>query len=90
MQAKGVALGWEHLTDPQVRSGALVPVGGHVLKTGPGVLRRLAALTRTEQSGAAGAATGCWRKGRETGPRAPRTDTHDCGRALQLRRSMPR
>lgn len=34
LSGEGVALGWEHLTDPQVRSGALVPVCGHVLKTG--------------------------------------------------------
>lgn len=34
LSGEGVALGWEHLTDPQVRSGALVPVGNHVLKTG--------------------------------------------------------
>lgn len=34
LSGEGVALGWEHLTDPQVRSGALVPMGSHVLKTG--------------------------------------------------------
>ena len=31
---EGIALGWEHLIAPQIRSGALVPVGGHVLRTG--------------------------------------------------------
>ncbi|OJF90398.1 LysR substrate-binding domain-containing protein [Pararhizobium antarcticum] len=30
----GIALGWQHLTERQVGSGALVPVGGHVLDTG--------------------------------------------------------
>ncbi|MCF3642277.1 LysR substrate-binding domain-containing protein [Rhizobium sp. TRM95111] len=30
----GVALGWQHLIEMQVRSGALVPVTGHVLSTG--------------------------------------------------------
>ncbi len=30
----GIALGWRHLIERQVQSGALVPVGGHVLETG--------------------------------------------------------
>ncbi|MBP2235475.1 DNA-binding transcriptional LysR family regulator [Sinorhizobium kostiense] len=34
LAGEGIALGWEHLILPQVRSGALVPVGGHVLRTG--------------------------------------------------------
>ncbi|MBZ7920643.1 LysR family transcriptional regulator [Ensifer adhaerens] len=34
LAGEGVALGWEHLINPQIRSGALVPVAGHVLKTG--------------------------------------------------------
>ncbi len=34
LAGEGIALGWEHLTARQVRSGALVPVGGHVLRTG--------------------------------------------------------
>ncbi|HEV7322362.1 MAG TPA: LysR substrate-binding domain-containing protein [Ensifer sp.] len=34
LAGEGVALGWEHLIYPQIRSGALVPVAGHVLKTG--------------------------------------------------------
>jgi DNA-binding transcriptional LysR family regulator len=32
LAGEGVALGWQHLIDQQVRSGALVPVGGHILK----------------------------------------------------------
>lgn len=34
LAGEGVALGWRHLIERQVRSGALVPVGGHVLDTG--------------------------------------------------------
>lgn len=34
LAGEGIALGWEHLIAPQIRSGALVPVGGHVLRTG--------------------------------------------------------
>lgn len=34
LAGEGVALGWEHLTRPQIRSGALAPVADHVLKTG--------------------------------------------------------
>ncbi|MDX3925631.1 MAG: LysR substrate-binding domain-containing protein [Shinella sp.] len=34
LAGEGVALGWTHLIDAQVKSGALVPVGGHVLVTG--------------------------------------------------------
>ncbi|KSV76504.1 LysR family transcriptional regulator [Sinorhizobium sp. GW3] len=34
LSGEGVALGWEHLIYPQIRSGALVSVAGHVLKTG--------------------------------------------------------
>ncbi|MDX0423249.1 LysR family transcriptional regulator [Sinorhizobium medicae] len=34
LAGEGIALGWEHLTARQVRSGALVRVGEHVLKTG--------------------------------------------------------
>jgi DNA-binding transcriptional LysR family regulator len=34
LAGQGIALGWQHLIDPQVRSGALVPVGDHVLDTG--------------------------------------------------------
>jgi DNA-binding transcriptional LysR family regulator len=30
----GIALGWQHLIERQVQSGALVPVGSHVLDTG--------------------------------------------------------
>ncbi|QRM54485.1 LysR substrate-binding domain-containing protein [Sinorhizobium sp. BG8] len=33
LAGEGIALGWEHLIEGQVRSGALVRVGGHVLKT---------------------------------------------------------
>jgi DNA-binding transcriptional LysR family regulator len=33
LSGEGVALGWQHLIEGQVRSGALVPVGGHVLRT---------------------------------------------------------
>jgi len=34
LAGEGIALGWTHLIDAQIRSGALVPVGGHVLDTG--------------------------------------------------------
>ena len=34
LAGEGIALGWQHLTGRQTRSGALVPVGGHVLETG--------------------------------------------------------
>lgn len=34
LAGEGIALGWSHLIDPQIRSGALVPVGDHVLETG--------------------------------------------------------
>ena len=34
LSGEGVALGWQHLIEGQVASGALVPVGGHVLDTG--------------------------------------------------------
>ncbi|APG83636.1 LysR substrate-binding domain-containing protein [Sinorhizobium americanum] len=34
LAGEGVALGWDHLIAGQVRSGALVPVAGHVLRTG--------------------------------------------------------
>ncbi len=34
LAGEGIALGWQHLTDPQTRSGLLVPVGNHVLTTG--------------------------------------------------------
>ncbi|HEV7309819.1 LysR substrate-binding domain-containing protein [Ensifer sp.] len=34
LSGEGVALGWEHLIQRQIGSGTLVPVGGHVLKTG--------------------------------------------------------
>jgi DNA-binding transcriptional LysR family regulator len=34
LAGEGIALGWQHLIDAQVRSGALVPVGDHVLETG--------------------------------------------------------
>ncbi|KQV43743.1 MULTISPECIES: LysR substrate-binding domain-containing protein [unclassified Rhizobium] len=34
LAGEGVALGWQHLIERQMRSGALVPVGGHVLETG--------------------------------------------------------
>ena len=34
LAGEGIALGWEHLIARQIRSGALVPVGGHVLRTG--------------------------------------------------------
>jgi DNA-binding transcriptional LysR family regulator len=33
LAGEGIALGWNHLIERQVRSGALVPVGNHVLKT---------------------------------------------------------
>ncbi len=34
LAGEGIALGWQHLISQQVRSGALVPIGTHVLKTG--------------------------------------------------------
>lgn len=34
LAGEGVALGWQHLIERQVTSGALVPVSDHVLKTG--------------------------------------------------------
>lgn len=34
LAGEGIGLGWEHLIAPQMRSGALVPVGRHVLRTG--------------------------------------------------------
>jgi DNA-binding transcriptional LysR family regulator len=34
LAGEGVALGWQHLIDRQIASGALVPVGGHVFETG--------------------------------------------------------
>jgi DNA-binding transcriptional LysR family regulator len=34
LAGEGIALGWQHLIDAQVKSGALVPVGDHVLETG--------------------------------------------------------
>jgi DNA-binding transcriptional LysR family regulator len=34
LAGEGIALGWRHLIDAQVKSGALVPVGNHVLRTG--------------------------------------------------------
>jgi DNA-binding transcriptional LysR family regulator len=34
LAGEGIALGWSHLIDPQIRSGALVPVSDHVLSTG--------------------------------------------------------
>ncbi|MDH6264698.1 DNA-binding transcriptional LysR family regulator [Rhizobium sp. SG_E_25_P2] len=34
LAGEGIALGWSHLIDPQIRSGALIPVGDHVLATG--------------------------------------------------------
>ena len=34
LAGEGIALGWQHLIEAQVRSGVLVPVGGHVLATG--------------------------------------------------------
>jgi DNA-binding transcriptional LysR family regulator len=34
LAGEGIALGWQHLIDPQIRSGALVPVGNYVLETG--------------------------------------------------------
>lgn len=34
LAGEGVALGWEHLIGRQIRSGTLVPIGGHVLRTG--------------------------------------------------------
>ncbi|MDI7861529.1 LysR substrate-binding domain-containing protein [Rhizobiaceae bacterium n13] len=34
LSGEGIALGWEHLTERQTRSGLLVPVGNHVLRTG--------------------------------------------------------
>ncbi|WFU11950.1 LysR substrate-binding domain-containing protein (plasmid) [Rhizobium sp. CB3090] len=33
LAGEGVALGWQHLIEEQIRSKALVPVGGHVLHT---------------------------------------------------------
>ncbi|MGV3550805.1 LysR substrate-binding domain-containing protein [Rhizobium sp.] len=36
LAGEGVALGWDHLIERQVASGALVPVGQHVLRTGSG------------------------------------------------------
>jgi DNA-binding transcriptional LysR family regulator len=33
LAGEGVALGWQHLIEEQLRSGALVAVGGHVLNT---------------------------------------------------------
>jgi DNA-binding transcriptional LysR family regulator len=34
LAGEGIALGWQHLIGPQIRSGALVEVGSHVLQTG--------------------------------------------------------
>lgn len=34
LAGEGVALGWQHLIERQIASGALVPVGGHVFATG--------------------------------------------------------
>ncbi|MBL0370590.1 LysR family transcriptional regulator [Rhizobium sp. KVB221] len=34
LAGEGIALGWRHLIEPQVRSGALMPVGNYVLETG--------------------------------------------------------
>ena len=34
LAGEGITLGWQHLIDRQVVSGALVPVGGHVFETG--------------------------------------------------------
>ena len=34
LAGEGIALGWQHLIDAQVKSGVLVPVGDHVLETG--------------------------------------------------------
>lgn len=34
LAGEGIALGWQHLIAQQIGSGALVPVGGHVLETG--------------------------------------------------------
>lgn len=34
LAGEGIALGWQHLISRQIESGALVPVGGHVLETG--------------------------------------------------------
>jgi DNA-binding transcriptional LysR family regulator len=34
LAGEGIALGWTHLIDRQIRSGALVPVGDYVLETG--------------------------------------------------------
>lgn len=36
LAGEGVALGWHHLIERQMASGALVPVSSHVLKTGSG------------------------------------------------------
>ena len=59
---EGVALGWEHLINPQIRSGALMPVAGQVL--------RLASPSMSSGHGRAnstprrnGSATGYWKKG---------------------------
>ena len=34
LAGEGIALGWQHLISQQVKSGALVPIGTHVLETG--------------------------------------------------------
>lgn len=34
LAGEGIALGWQHLITRQIKSGALVPVGSHVLETG--------------------------------------------------------
>ena len=34
LAGEGIALGWSHLIERQVQSGALIPVGDHVLVTG--------------------------------------------------------
>ncbi len=34
LTGEGIALGWQHLIDAQVKAKTLVPVGGHVLETG--------------------------------------------------------
>ncbi|MCV3735409.1 LysR substrate-binding domain-containing protein (plasmid) [Rhizobium sp. TRM96647] len=34
LAGEGIALGWQHLISRQVKSGALVPIGTHVLETG--------------------------------------------------------
>lgn len=34
LAGEGIALGWQHLIDAQIKSGALVPLGNHVLATG--------------------------------------------------------